>query len=50
VLCFFGYDVYHSDDVYRLFHPKIKRIIESRDVLWLNKSDGAWIKSKSDEK
>jgi hypothetical protein len=47
VCVFFGYVVNHADDVYRLLNPK-KSIIKSRDVVWLNKSNGAWIKSKND--
>jgi hypothetical protein len=48
VCMFIGYAVNHADDVYRLLNPKTKSIIESRDDLWLNKSYGAWIKSKND--
>jgi hypothetical protein len=48
VCVFVGYAVNHADDVYRLMHPKTKSIIKSRDVLWLNISYGAWIKSKND--
>jgi hypothetical protein len=45
---FVGYDVNHADDVYRLLNPKTKSIMKSRDVVWLNKSYEAWIKSKND--
>jgi hypothetical protein len=45
---FVGYAVNHADDVYCLLNPKTKSIIKSRDVVWLNKSYGAWIKSKND--
>jgi hypothetical protein len=48
VCVFVGYAVNHADDVYRLLNPKTKSIIKSRDVVWLNKSYGAWIKSKND--
>jgi hypothetical protein len=43
-----GYAVNHADDVYRLLNPKTKSIIKSRDLVCLNKSYGAWIKSKYD--
>jgi hypothetical protein len=46
VCVFVGYAVNHADDVYRLLNPKTKSIIKSRDVVWLNKCYGAWIKSK----
>jgi hypothetical protein len=48
VCVFVGYAVNHTDDVYRLLNPKTKSIIKSRDVVWLNKRYGAWIKSKND--
>jgi hypothetical protein len=48
VCVFVGYAVNHADDVYRLLNAKTKSIIKSRDVMWLNKSYGAWIKSKND--
>jgi hypothetical protein len=43
-----GYPVNHADDVYRVLNPKARHIIESRDVVWLGKSYGEWIKSKID--
>jgi hypothetical protein len=48
VCVFVGYAVNHADDFYRLLNPTIKIIIGSRDVVWLNKSYGPWIKSKND--
>jgi hypothetical protein len=48
VCVYVGNAVNHADDVYRLLNPKTKSIIRSRDVVWLNKSYGAWIKSKND--
>jgi hypothetical protein len=42
------YAVNHDDDVYKVLNPKTKSIIKSRDVVWLNKSYGAWIESKND--
>jgi hypothetical protein len=48
VCVFVGYAVNHADDVYRLLNPKTKSINKSRNVVWLNKRYGAWIKSKSD--
>jgi hypothetical protein len=47
-LCVCWYAVNHADDVYRLLNPKTKSIIKSRDVVWLNKSYGAWIELKND--
>jgi hypothetical protein len=47
VWVFVGYAVNHANDVYRLLNPKIKRIIKSRDFIWLNKSYGTWIESKN---
>jgi hypothetical protein len=43
-----GYVVNHADEVYRQLNPRTKSIIKSRDVVCLNKSYGAWIKSKND--
>jgi hypothetical protein len=48
VCVFVGYAVNHVDDVYRLLNSKTKSIIKSRDVVWLNKNYGAWIKLKND--
>jgi hypothetical protein len=47
VCVFVGYAVNHADDVYRLLNSETKSIIISRDVVWLNKSYVAWIKSKN---
>jgi hypothetical protein len=48
VCVFVAYAVNHADDVYRLLNSKTKSIIKSRDVVWLNKSYGVWIKLKND--
>jgi hypothetical protein len=48
VCVFVRYAVNHVNDVYRLLNTKIRSIIKSRDVVWLNKSYGTWIKSKND--
>jgi hypothetical protein len=32
----------HADDAYRIFNIKTKQIIKSRDLLWLNLSNGNW--------
>jgi hypothetical protein len=45
---FIGYDINHADDVYRMLNTKTQSIIKSRVIVWLNKSYGAWIKSKND--
>ena len=37
-----GYHDEHAGDVYRLYNPKTKRIMTSRDVRWLNKSYGTY--------
>ena len=37
-----GYHDDHAGDVYRLYNPKTKRIMTSRDVRWLNKLYGAY--------
>jgi hypothetical protein len=38
VAMFLGYPESHSKDTYRMWNIKTKRMILSRDVLWLNKS------------
>jgi hypothetical protein len=48
VCVFVGYAVNHADYVYRLLNSKTKSIIKPRDVMWLNKSYGAWVKVKND--
>jgi hypothetical protein len=45
---FVGYAVNNTHDMCRLLNPKTKSFNKSRDILWLNKSYGAWIKSKND--
>jgi hypothetical protein len=48
VCVFVEYSVNNADDVYRLLNPKTKNFIKSSYFLSLNKSYGAWIKSKND--
>jgi hypothetical protein len=38
-----GYSVDHANDVYRMFNFNTKRIIHSRDVVWLGKSYKNWM-------
>lgn len=36
VICMFtGYSLDHAGDCYRMFNPKTKRIVNSRDIRWL---------------
>jgi hypothetical protein len=39
---FMRYSVDHSNDVFRMRNPKTRRIINSRDVIWLGKSLKIW--------
>jgi hypothetical protein len=39
---FMGYSVDHTNDVFRMLYPKTRRIINSRDVIWLGKSFKIW--------
>jgi hypothetical protein len=43
---FVGYLKSHANKVYRLLNLKASHIVKSRDIIWLNKSYGVWIKSK----
>jgi hypothetical protein len=38
-----GYSVDHANDVYWMFNFKTKRVIHSRDVVWLEQSYKSWI-------
>jgi hypothetical protein len=40
---FVGYSVDHANDVYWMFNFNTKRIIHSRDVVWLGKSYKNWM-------
>jgi Reverse transcriptase (RNA-dependent DNA polymerase) len=44
---FMGYSVDHSNDVYRMLNLETKKIILSRDIVWLNRSYTEWISSRS---
>ena len=44
---FVGYTENHSRDVYRMLNLETHGIINSRDIVWLNKMHKDWIKDKS---
>ena len=44
---FMGYSVDHSNDVFRMLNLETKKIIHSRDIVWLSKSFTEWFNSKS---
>jgi hypothetical protein len=39
---FVGYTEHHSRDVYRMLNLTTNSIINSRDIIWLNKTYGEW--------
>jgi hypothetical protein len=43
---FVGHAVNHSNDVYRMLNLDSKRIIHSRDIIWLERNFKTWSKSK----
>jgi hypothetical protein len=43
---FVGYSVNHSNDVYRMLNLHSKRIIHSRDIIWLDRNFKTWSKLK----
>jgi hypothetical protein len=43
---FVGYSVNHSNDVYRMLKLDSKRIIHSRDIIWLGRNFKIWFKLK----
>jgi hypothetical protein len=43
---FVGYSGNHSNDDYRMLNLESKRIINSRDVIWLGRNFKTWSKSK----
>jgi hypothetical protein len=47
---FVGYSVYHANDVYRILNLDNKRIIHSRDIIWLNEAYHDWIDRKVSQK
>jgi hypothetical protein len=47
---FFGYSVHHANDVYIMLNLYAKRIIHSRDIIWLNKAYHDWIERKVSQK
>jgi hypothetical protein len=44
---FVGYTEHHSRDVYRMLHLTTNSIINSRDIIWLNKTYGEWKNNKT---
>jgi hypothetical protein len=44
---FVGYTDHHSRDVYRMLNLNAKSIINSRDIICLNKTYGEWKKNKT---
>jgi hypothetical protein len=47
---FVGYSVHHANDVYRMLNLDTKRIIQSRDIIWLNEAYQDWIDGKVSQK
>jgi hypothetical protein len=43
---FVGYSVHHANDVYRMLNLDNKRIIHSRDIIWLNEAYHDWVDRK----
>jgi hypothetical protein len=50
VYMFVGYPPNHACEVYRMLNLKIKHIIKSRDILWLNNNFGEWDKKVEEVK
>jgi hypothetical protein len=50
VFVYFAYPSNHASDFYRLLNMKTNHVIKSRDVIWLNKTYGEWMKSKDHPK
>jgi hypothetical protein len=47
---FVGYSVHHEYDVHRMLNLDTKRIIHSRDIIWLNEAYNDWIEEKVSQK
>jgi hypothetical protein len=47
---FVGYSVHHANDVYRMLNLDTKRIIHSRNTIWLNEAYHDWIDRKISQK
>lgn len=45
--CGWGYSVDHANDVYRMLNIATKRIVHTRDVVWLDKSYKHWVITNS---
>jgi hypothetical protein len=43
---FVGYSVHHANDVYRMLNLDTEMIINSQDIIWLNKKHEEWVKRK----
>jgi hypothetical protein len=39
---FMGYSVHHAHDVYRMLNTDIKKVINSRDIVWMNQAYKDW--------
>jgi hypothetical protein len=39
---FMGYSINHAHDVYRMLNMETKKVINSRDIIWLNKVYKDW--------
>jgi hypothetical protein len=46
---FMGYSINHAHDVYRMLNIKTNKIINSRDIVWMNKVYKDW-KDQKDKK
>jgi hypothetical protein len=44
---FVGYTEYHSSNVYRMLNLTTNSIINSQDIIWLNKTYGKWKNNKT---
>jgi hypothetical protein len=47
---FVGYSVHHANDVHRMLNLDTKRIIQSRDIIWLNEAYHDWTDRKISQK
>jgi hypothetical protein len=47
---FVGYSVNHANDIYRMLNLDTKRIIQSRDIIWLNEAYHDWFDRKVSQK
>jgi hypothetical protein len=47
---FIGYSINHAHDVYRMLNIETKKIINSRDIIWMNKVYKDWKDQKYKKK